>query len=740
MKTGVISALAVAIGASSAGVATAQDVLNDEIVVTAQRREQNAQDIGISITAFSGEQLQALGVTDSIDLVQVTPGLRNPQAGSGLTSSFSMRGLSQSDYGASQEAPVALYVDEVYQSNQGASQFLLFDVSRVEVLRGPQGTLFGRNATGGVVHFITERPSQSFGGHVLAEVGRYNDQRLEMVLNGPLTETVSGRLSLAGHQRDTIIDNRIGPDMWDAGEIGGRAQILFEPSANFDLLLSARASSRSDTGQPYAWAAATPTGFAGTGVFNPGGVDLLGFSEPDTDPLTVSADADGFHDVDLNGFSATAHWDLGGATLTSITDVSNVQVEYVEDADMQPGELFHYRNLFDSDQFSQELRLNGETGNLVWVAGLYYLNTDGTYLQQGLIADLGFAPAVAQNTAYDVTAESTSIFGQVEFGLAPQVRAIFGGRYVTETREQNYLSQYVDALGAPVAFGSSPDLLRFDGSRDEDLYALRAELDWTPTEDLLFYASYNRGVKGGGFNAPLSPDGAAVFIDPLTFDPAPTVDQAMRFDPEVLHAYEIGVKSTWADGRVRFNASAFFYDYRDFQALNFQGISTSYLTNNDAEMSGFDAELYLNPADGLNFVLGASYLDQVAHDIAIGPITVDRQVPYAPEWNLTAVGRYEWDALGGRAAIQANANYVSEQFFGLTNAEVLREPGYTLANLRASYTFPNDRVTLSAFVDNVTDEEYRAVAFDLASFFGSVESQYALPRTWGLSVNYRFGG
>jgi iron complex outermembrane receptor protein len=742
MKRPVVSAIALMLGVSVpalSSVAAAQEDLSEELVVTAQRREQSIQDVGIAITAFSGEQLQALGVSDSTDLIQVTPGLRNPKSNSGFTSSFSLRGLSQSDFGASQEAPVALYVDDVYYTSQGAAEFLLFDLERVEVLRGPQGTLFGRNATGGLVHYITQRPGSDFSGYAQATYARYDDLRAEGAFNVPLGPSLAARVSLAGRWHDPIVDNSIGPDLWDANEFGGRVQLEYEPNSDFAFLLNLRAATRDAAGQPWLWSAARPTGVAGTGQFTPGLTDFLGYTEPDDDPFTVSFDADSRNIADTNGFTGTISWNLGWATLTSITDFNHVEVEFEEDSDMQPGEFFHFVGTQDVDQVSQELRLNGETTSLRWVAGLYYLDANGDYLQRGLITDLGFGVG-AQDTVYDVSTQSTSVFGQVEFDLSEQVTAIFGARYINEQRSQDYLSQFVDVPGGtPVAFGSSPDLLRFNGEIEDDLYSIRAELDWRPNDDLLFYASFNRGVKSGGFNAPLDPSGAAIFIDPLTFDPAPTADAAMRYAPETLNSYEIGFKSTLYDGRARFNVAAFYYDYQDFQALNFQGVATSYIQNRDATLQGVDAEVFATPIDNLNIVFGVSYLDQVVNDVAIGGNTLDREIPYAPEWNITGLVRYEWDAFGGRIAAQANANYVSDQYLGLSNADVLLEPSYTVVDARLSFTLPDERTTISLFVDNLTDEIYRTTAFDLSGTFGSVESQIDYDRTYGVTLNYRWG-
>lgn len=751
LRTTTISVLAYAASFATATTALAQSAPTTgaevtslgELVVTAQRREQKLQDVGISVTAFSGEQLAALGVKSSQDLIQITPGLRNPSSGSGFTASFSLRGLSQSDFGASQEAPVALYIDDVYQSSQGASQFLLFDIDRSEVLRGPQGTLFGRNATGGLVHFITNKPTFDQGGVAQVTYGRFNAVKPELALNTPLGDTVALRVSAAGEWRDPIVTNTRGRGMSDADRYAGRVQLLWKPSDDLKVLLSGRAGRVREVGSPFLWAAARPTGFANTGELTPGLPDFFGFRNTGNGDFRVTQDPITYHHVDTKGVTGTVDWKIGDMTLTSITDFTSVKVNYAEESDMQPGEFFHYYATQNSKQFSQELRLAGDSGPVNWTVGGFYLDIDGDYRQQGRSRDyfalLG-SPGVGSETAvYDVSTKSGSVFGQIEYRLSDQFRVIGGARYIRERKGQNYNVAYYDLGGSKVAFGSSPDLLNFNATDTQGLYALKAELDWKPNEDVLVYLTYNRGVKSGGFNAPLDPSGAAIFIDPATFDPAPTADAAMRFRPETLHAFELGAKTSLLNDVIRLNVAAFYYDYEDFQALNFQGVAASYITNNDATLKGVDTELYAQPIEGLNLVFGASYLDQVVHKIAIGALVVDRKIPYAPKWNLTALARYEWAAFDGKLAVQANANYVSAQELGLTNASATHQDGYALVNARFSYTFPNDKLTAALFVDNVTDQRPKLNAFDLSSSFGSIERQIGDPRTYGVNVRYKFG-
>lgn len=727
--------------ASSIALDAAAQSLADEIVVTATRRESSVQDVGISVSAYTGAQLRDVGIADSTDIIQITPGLQNPQAGSGATSSFSIRGVTQTDFGFSQEAPVALYLDDVYQANQGGAAFQLFDIERVEVLRGPQGTLFGRNATGGLVHFITNKPSQETGAYGEFSYGSYDRVKAEAAVGGALSESLSVRASGIVDFHDDIVENRTGPDVRDKHEYGMRLQALFEPGDDFEFLISGRFGKRKNDGTPYSHRVAFPTGFGGTGEFAtaPGATDFFGFAEPDNDPFTVSIDPVSVNNTEAWGVTGTLNWDFGGAKLTTITDYSHLDVFFIEDSDIQPGEFFHFRADVAHKQFSQELRLAGDTDRMRWTLGAYYLNIRGDFDQRGLITDLGFG-VDQQQAIYQVDTDSYSVFAQAEFDLTDQLTFTGGARWILDEKAQVYENFFtIDGVPGKIPFGLSgaPNLIDFAGSDSDSIFAARAQLDYNVSDDLLLYASYNRGVKGFGYNAPVDPSGSPLFIDPATFDPAPGANDAFRFDDETLNAFEAGFKSTIADG-ARLNVSAFYYDYNNYQALNFAGI-TQIITNNDARMYGVDAELFASPWQGMDLVIGAAYLDTKIEDVIVGPLTADREGSYAPTLSLTGLARQEWAlANGGSFAIQANAVYTGDHFLGLTNAAVLAEDRYIIADARISYTFPNDRTTIAFFVNNLTDKEYRVLAFDTSAFFGSIESQFGRPREFGGSISFQF--
>lgn len=479
-------------------------------------------------------------------------------------------------------------------------------------------------------------------------------------------------------------------------------------------------------------------------MLTPGLPDNFGFTNKGNGDFRVSIDPVSYHYTFTDGVTGTLKWTMPWATLTAITDVTHVRVAYEEDSDMEPGEYFHFLNAFHTLQFSEELRLNGTTGPFTWTTGGYLLDEGGRFEQQGregaFFALLGTLGVTTETTPYSDTTLSGSVFGQVEYHINDQFTLISGGRFVDENKSQDYNAAFYDHPGGTkVGFGSSPDLLNFNGSLSEKLYALKEELDWTPDSNHLIYASYSRGVKAGGFNAPLDPSGAAVFINPVTFNPAPTADAALAYKPETLHAFEIGEKTTFFGGKARLNVSAFYYDYKDYQIFNFSGASTSYLTNNPATIKGLDAELDISPMKGLTITTGVSYLDDVVEGVGIGQVVLHRRLPYAPKWSAAGVVRYEWPAFGGRMSAEANANYVSSQFFSLTNAQDTFQDGYLLANAQVAFSFPDGKTSLTGYIDNIGNQIYKVVAFDTAAAFGSAESQIGLPRMFGFTLRRTFG-
>ena len=703
----------------------------EEVVVTAQKREQNVQDVGIAISAVTGEQMRQLGYTNAQQVTALAPGVHTVQPNGEANYAIAMRGVAANDFTTNVESPVAIYLDEVYISQMSGSGFMLFDMERVELLRGPQGTLYGRNATGGLAHFVTVKPSREMDGYAQLTLGSYDQVKFEGAVGGGLAEGISARVSVATHDNNGYVKNRLLDErLNNANEWTGRVQVLFEPTDSFDALMNYRRSEQDiDTGF-FEHVSANVSG-----VLTPNEVnEVLGYIDNDGDVYEGDYDRDGHNDLVTEGFTATLNWDFDNFTLTSITDYSTVTRDYIEDSDASPVPLFNFFLTTDAEQFSQEVRVNGSTDNMDWVAGVYYLDLsvdDSNGAETDPFIDpAGDTPDISGlDNPYETNTESWSVFGQVERQLSDNLTGILGARWIRDEKDHTFAVNVVDFIPGTVQRNGNPNILAqlalYNGEREDDEFSVRAALNYDLSEDVMIYGSWNRGVKGGGYNSPVFP-----LNPPLGYD-----DATMSYDPEQLDAFEVGFKSRLADGLAIFNGAAYYYDYKDYQAFQIIGLDTI-TTNANAESYGFELELQTTPTDGLDLILGMAYND-IEVSLGDGPKTTSVQ---SPKWNLNGLVRYAWPFARGELAAQFDALYRSKHFFSLTGLETVEEDGYAIANASLSYTSADGGFTVTGFVHNLGDVQHLVQTFDLSGpdVFGMVEQYYNKPRWWGVSVAMNF--
>ncbi|MBK7168331.1 MAG: TonB-dependent receptor [Gammaproteobacteria bacterium] len=707
----------------------------DEITVTAQKREQSVQDVGIAMSAFSGEQMEQLGFSNAQQVTSMAPGVSTVQPNGEANYALAIRGVASSDFTTNVESPVAMYLDEVYISQMSGAGFQLYDMERVEILRGPQGTLFGRNATGGLAHFISNKPSQDFSGYVKGTIGDYDQYKAEGAIGGGITDTLAARFSGAYVKSDGYVRNRYtGTDLNNADDQSYRLQFLWDPTEDLQILLSGRKSEQEIDSGFFENVTSLIPGKLTPPRFNP---ILNGYRDHDGNPYGGDYDRDGFNDLDTDGLTLTLKWQIGDLNLTSISDRSNVHRHYIEDSDASPVSFFNFFLNTGAEQTSQELRLDGDTDRLKWVAGLYYLKLDIND-NNGAISDPFVGPATTPGAEagllnpYTRELESYSGFGHLEYQLSDQWTLIGGLRLIKDENDFKYKTSIYDFLD-PIAhdFDAASNLANrftlasYEGDRNDDEWSGRVQLNWTPNDDLLVYTSLNRGVRGGGFNAPIFP-----LTPPLDYN-----DATFSYEPEKLDAVEVGFKGTYFDGRARVNGATYYYDYKDYQAFYIVGIDTITF-NTDATSKGAELELIASPIDGMDLLLGGAY-----NDIDVELPSGDVPSVQSPKWMWNAMARYEWSALNGTLAVQSDWQYRSEHFFALTGAETVRENGYSIVNTSISYTDCNKQWTASAFVDNLLDEEYLVQTFDLSGpgVFDMTEQYYGRPRWWGVSLRYKWG-
>lgn len=680
----------------------------EEIVVTAQKREQKLQDVGMAITALSGDRLSELGITSGIDITTQVPGIQVSGAGGGTTNSFNIRGVTQNAFAGSLESPIAVYQDDVYISLNTIIDLSLFDLERVEVLRGPQGTLFGRNATGGVVRYVTTRPSQKSEGMVNLEVGQDGRVRVEGAVGGAVSETASFRLSGVFNRDDGLMENDIGPNFMKSDDFSVRAQLLLEPNDDLSILLKAQYLNEDGNRGGYAHVVAA----GGNLVTDPTALDFFGYRDADGDPYTGSFDFPGFKKDKVTDLTATIDWSIGDFTLTSVTNYQKIDDSFGEDSDASPASVYHYQKSADVDQISEELRLAFANERMNGLVGLYFLQIDGFY-GTDQTGDVFFGPGAAEIATADQKTTSFAVFGQTEIKLTDPLSLEVGARYSKDKKDFRYVSSNLFDIFAPGPLTVARDF-------DDDGISARLQVNYRPNDDMLLYAGYNRGIKSGGLNYPLFP------IDPALFE----------FTGEVLTSFEVGLKSS-LNPSTTLNVSLFHYKYDDYQAFSFDGLAARVL-NVNAKMNGGEIEFQTSPIDGLDLIFGASYLDNDVRDVPLQVSDGTEKAAISPEWTANAVVRYSWPALGGSLAAQIDGNWRSSQNFNLVPTPVLVEGSYGLVNARLGFTSADERWSAAVFVKNLADKYYRFYSFDTSPDFGALEDVPGVPRWFGASFSYKW--
>ena len=722
----------------------------EEVVVTAQKREQNIQDVGIAVTAFSGEQLEQLGVTNTTEITQQSPGLQLFTYTPSLIV-FNIRGVSQNNFIDTLEAPVAVYMDEAYVASLNGLGQQLFDMERVEVLRGPQGTLFGRNATGGVIHYLTNAPDENeLNGYIKGGIGEYSNYIAEGAVGGSLAPNfrarVAGRFEKADGYTKSVTEG--------VRDTNGKDGFAIRASAQFDVSEGVRVDAKvyysEDNDAPtggyvaYASKASRDTGYGAT---------------PESTPIagSVHKHANGLEgslDRDVTSVTGKITWDVNdNLQFISITSYMDIHKDYFEDAGGGFIPNFPYNPVADTSQFSQELRLSGSQDRFRWQVGGYYLDLEivGSDYVSGEFVTL--LPEGRIDADWNLDSKNWSVFGQAEFDLTEQLTFTGGLRYSQDDKSYSLSNTsrgdgLIDALSGEFV---PPDIELFNSAWfSSDLteidygdFAVRAQLDWRPNDDLLVFAAFNRGIKGGNFT---------------TFFSTP---QDLAHDEEVLHSYEIGFKKTFPGMGMRLNATGFYYDYDDYQAF---GLIAAFpeIRNTDAEVYGGEVEVTWSPMDRLDLLAGVSFLESEIDRVPtvqsfFGIILPSQQIegnelPTSPAVSINFLARYAipMASAGGEFALQVDGNYNSDQYLDVFNSAASKEQAYFVGNLRFSYTTADEKWTATAFIKNFTDTKHRLYLLDLAAgdLFtppdapadgnGIIEQVYAPPRWVGASVSYRF--
>ncbi len=742
----------------------------DEIIVTAQKREETLLNVPVAVTAVRAESLEASQIRQIRDLPLLAPSLSVAQAASSAQTVFSIRGLGTSGFNGGLEPSVGVFVDGVYRSRQSSSIGDFLAVDRIEILRGPQSTLFGKNTPAGVISVITKKPQYEFGYEGEATIANYESRILRGTVTGPIVEDkVAFRLSGNYNMRDGFIDNLFdGSDVNNRDRYSLRGQLQLDPSDNLSIRIIADYESIEEN------CCAAPFFFnfpANVAALTPLGANLLPAM-----PFARQVNFDGrlFTDQTSGGGSAEITWDQDWGRVTSITayrtfDNSNdIDADFI-DLDLS-GRNF---NSGEYDTFTQEIRLESVSDSMVdWMVGAYYYNMDlETHFNSPYGADLrpfadlvtggavgllefltGNAPgtflAAGQGTIDEVfnqKTESYSIFGQVDVHLTEQLTVTGGLRWTNEEKEVDAVFNINDpfsALDLNTLFGGAfgglsvlqffPPAAPFSRTRDEDNFSGNAIISYQLTPSVNTYASYSRGYKSGGFN--LSSSAAA---------------SGFSFEPEIADAYEIGVKARLFDDQVQLNLALFDQTLEDFQANVFNG--TSFLLNNAGELNiqGVELESMAQPTENLLLTLGVTYLDAEISSFVGGPCPVftpaatcdlsGADLPGAPDWTVSSTATYTVPLGAGKDGfIRGEVYYRGERFLGGDLDPNTLQTASTLVNASMGVVeSESGRWEITVWGKNLTEEEFAQGIFDSVAQAGSFSGYPNDPLTFGITVRLR---
>jgi iron complex outermembrane receptor protein len=739
---------------------TGADALIEEVVVTARRREEGLQSAPIAISAYTGDSLDYRGVTRLDQLAKFAPGLtleNNPSFGGASNSAaIYLRGIGQKEFLPTTEPGVGLYVDGVYVARSVGAILDIVDVERIEVLRGPQGTLFGRNTIGGAISVVTRQPE--IGGEVQgslsASTGTDSLMHLSGSIEGTLSETAAARLSVASFTQDGYVQRTDGIDLGDDDTLTARLAVNWQPTDALSGQFSIDVTRDRENGpamqllgidftdlsqlQGLVLAPPPPMAFVHnvtTAALGPGqpcaatnaagqGVTSNPASANCYDSRYIGADgqnegtAPALSETDLLGLSATLTYDISDTLeLKSITAMRSLESEFARDGDHSPHRISQFHDDLEQDQFSQELQLLGSRDNLNWILGAYYFNEDGDNVNT-----LDFTVSnFRSGGGFDN--EAWVIFAQGTYDLSDDLHLTLGGRYTDERKSftpdqiiyQNYYAGFSDlvppdnplaALDAPFLQAGSRILPLLEKDIDISEFTPMANLSYDLSDDLMVYLSYSEGFKSGGFTQRVFPPIVAPFTAPVgTAD----IDLIPTYDPEFVEVLELGFKGTFAGGRLRLNGALFSTDYEDLQVQVFNSVAPVTQNIGKASIEGIELELLASPGNGWLVESSVSLLDASYDEIDTGStlIGLSNDFERVPETTVSlGVSREMTLGANGTMVLRGDWSYRSETFNDAYNTPLLETESTDLIDASARWLSADESWTVILSATNLTDEEY----------------------------------
>ena len=771
--------------------AQAQGVLLEEVVVTATKRDESLQDVGISVTAFSSEQVEALGMETMGDIAGHAPALEYKRlwGGKGNNSLFFIRGLGQADFNEGSESPANVYVDDFYVISNSAIDFLVHDVETVEILRGPQGTLFGRNSTAGAVNIRNKRPIHEFEGDITFNYGNYERREVMGMVNVPIIEGVlAARLAVDLDRNDFHVKNHFPGKNGRPGDEGNREgdfesyrlSTLFEPAEDLSLLYRFQfgkvdAITIGDLSDPLQYGVESiidaPTDAFGYSE------ELAGIGGGDD----VNSDSANHVDNKLYIHILNGRYEINdNLSVVSITGYFDQDKRTLEDCDGTPRTLCGLRQITTTDYLTQEVRFEYDKDAYELTVGAFYLDQDyfntwealllsGTGTNAGLGLPDSAPGGLIQVTPNEFNNKAWAAYANLAYDINENFTVTAGIRYNDENKtfsqdEGTFYHDHPDTgtvtvLGSTFGFISLGDdegwdnlienhvdftgdrilapleqNVSFAGDYKDDFLNWKLQLDWRVSEDMLMYTSYRHGAKAGGFN-----NGFTNYVAGQ--------ENLIPFDREEADNYEIGVKWDFWDGRARLNASAFYMDISDYQASAFLSNASAIGTvvlNSDATSLGFETELTVSPLDNLELQLSLGFLDTEVKDITnVGAnnnaVTRDRELGHSPKWQSNGLMRYVYP-LHEKFNLVGIATY---SYFDKRFVDVLNDPGtqlesYLEGNATLGLDSTDGKWEIKAYVKNISNTRPIFQRFAIVGLGGTGQANYLPPRRYGMQITYRF--
>jgi iron complex outermembrane receptor protein len=689
------------------------------ITVTARRREESLQDVPIAVTAFSGAALERQGAADITDLNDTTPNVTLEYSrGTNTTLTAFIRGVGQQDPVAGFEAGVGLYLDDVYLNRPQAAVLDIYDVERIEVLRGPQGTLYGRNTIGGAIKYVTRRLDPETNVNVRANLGTDRQADLIVSASTPISDQIRIGASGARLSRDGFGENlNNGLDNYNRDVWAARGTVELEPASNIFLRFTGDYSL--DNSDPRNGHRLIVGLLSGAPVLSDVYDTRAGLNSPE-------------QRVEAYGGAFRAEFRFGDVTLRNIMafrqDVSHAPIDF----DSLPAADVDVPAIYRNQQFSNETQLLlGGTGPLQGVIGAYYLNANANNVFDVILATTSpiALPGLTASTFGDVDTDTWAVYGDFTYDLTSQFQLSLGGRYTHDRRQAtviraNYLNGPSPALGGHgVQLGGLTS--NFQGEKTFTEFTPRASISFQPDDNNTIYASWARGFKGGGFD-PRGLSTAAPDLNGNGVREPNEIFDYFLFDPERVTSYEIGYKANLFDRRLRFAIAGFIADYRDVQVPGsvgaviggvptFVGVTTN---AGAASFKGVEVEALATLYRGgngsrLNFSGTLGYLDAhydsfITNIPGTGPVDVAdfRRIQNTPKWTLSGTLDFTTPLMGGEISAITTLSYRSKTFQFETPSPYLDQPGYALWDAHLVWTSPNNRYTIGLHAKNILDEQY----------------------------------